>query len=765
MRTSGETNMKTTNAPVEGSPVRLAARARRCWMGLCMVLGAGVLFAAPAAAQHTLRDVSYQTLPGGVVELSLHFEGEAVEPSAFTTNEPPRIAFDFADTANTVSQRNIDIGTGATSGATVVTSGGRTRVVVDLFHPASYRTRVDGDTLLVTVGSDVNSSSPAQAYAATDPTKAPPPTGTDVDNIDFRRGEDGAGRVIVDFNRAGAAVDMRREGDRVLVDIRGATLPGKLEQQLDVTDFATPVRAVETHAVPGGANMAISAGGNFEVSAYQTGTQYVVEITPQQAKKAAEQAQLELGPDGRPKPVYTGDRVTFNFQDIPVRQVLHLIASESGLNIVVADSVQGQITLRLVNVPWDQALDIVLRAKGLDKRQEGNVVWVAQQAEIADREQKLAEARMALEQNAELSSDYIPISYGKAADIAQLLTQGSLQGGGGQGAGGNSRGFLSPRGSVSFDTRTNTLLVNDTPDKIREVRALVAVLDKPVQQVLIESRIVVATDNFARELGVKFGVSGGYEDGRGNVITTTGTLDGADAMINQALVNRFNHNGSGLPVVMPGGTPGNIATPSLGDRLNVNLPVASSAGSFGLAILGADYLLDLELSAAQSEGKSEIISTPRVITASQQPAVITQGQQIGYQTVTSAGQGGGQLPQVQFKDATLELGVTPTITPDGKVYLDLDVKKDSLAGYYPGATGQIPILDHREIKTAVLVDDGATVVLGGILEVTKSDTVSKVPLLGDIPGIGALFRNKNNSSNRAELLVFVTPRVLSSNIQ
>lgn len=758
--------MKTTNAPVEGGLVRLAARMRRRWTGLCMTLGVGLLLAGPAVAQHTLRDISYQTLPGGVVELSLHFDGAAVEPSAFTTNDPPRIALDFADTANTVSQRNIDIGTGATSGATVVTSGGRTRVVVDLFQPASYRTRADGDTLLVTVGSDVNSSSPAQAYAATDPTKAPPPTGTDVENIDFRRGDNGAGRVIVDFNRAGAAVDMRRERDRVLVDIRGATLPGKLQQQLDVTDFATPVRAIETRAVPGGASMAISAGGNFEASAYQTGTQYVVEIAPQQARKAAEQAEVQLGPDGRPKPVYSGSRATFNFQDIPVRQVLHLIASESGLNIVVADSVQGQITLRLVNVPWDQTLDIVLRAKGLDKRQEGNVVWVAPQAEIAAREQKLAEARMALEQNAELSSDYIPISYGKAADIAQLLTQGSLQGGGGQGSGSNnSRGFLSPRGSVSFDTRTNTLLVNDTPDKLREVRALVAVLDKPVQQVLIESRIVVATDNFARELGVRFGVSGGYEDGQGNVITTTGSLNGTDTMINQALVNRFNHNGSGLPVVTPGGTPGGIASPSLGDRLNVNLPAANSAGSFGLAILGADYLLDLELSAAQTEGKSEIISTPRVITANQQPAVITQGQQIGYQTVTSAGQGGGQLPQVQFKDATLELGVTPTITSDGKVFLDLDVKKDSLAGYYQGATGEIPILDHREIKTAVLVDDGATVVLGGILEITKSDTLKKVPLLGDIPGIGALFRNKSNSSNRAELLVFVTPRILNNNIQ
>jgi type IV pilus assembly protein PilQ len=758
--------MNTFNAHVRGGSAQLAARFLRHGAGLGLLLLAGLALAAPAFAQHTLKDISYQALPGGAVELSLHFDGAAVTPSAFTTDTPPRIALDFADTANTVPQRNIDIGTGSTSGASVVTAGGRTRVVVDLFRPASYRTRVDGDTLIVTVGNGVNDSSTAQAYAGTDPTKAPPPTGTDISNIDFRRGDNGAGRVIVDFNRPGAAVDMRRDGDRVVVDIGQASLPTKLAQHLDVTDFATPVRSVETRAMPGGAEMEIAAGGNFEASAYQTGSQYVIEVTPKQEKAKAKAP--ELGPDGRPKPVYTGNRVTFNFQDIPVRQVLHLIASESNLNIVVADSVQGQITLRLVNVPWDQALDIVLRAKGLDKRRDGNVVWVAPQAEIAAREQKIAEARVALEQNAELVSDYIPISYGKAADIAKLLTSGSLQGGGGSGTGNNSRGFLSPRGSVSFDVRTNTLLVNDTPDKIREVRALVAVLDKPVQQVLIESRIVVATDEFTRELGVKFGVSGGYEDSKGNVITTSGDLNTADAMINQALVNRFAGNGSGLPVVTPGGTPGGIATPSLDNRLNINLPAAASTGSFGLAILGADYLLDLELSAAQTEGKGEVISSPRVITANQQEASIQQGQQIGYVTYQNSGGAGGGVgqPTVQFKDAVLELKVTPTITADDRVFLQLEVKKDAVAGYTtPPGGGQIPNLDHREISTSVLVDNGATVVLGGILEITKTDTVKKVPFLGDIPGLGALFRNKNNINNRAELLVFVTPRILSTNLQ
>ncbi|MGB8635536.1 MAG: type IV pilus secretin PilQ [Rhodanobacteraceae bacterium] len=726
------------------------------WVGMLLLLVATLVLAAPAYAQHTLKDLSYQVLPGGKVALSLHFDGAAPNPTAFTTDKPPRIALDFADTANTVSNRSVDIGTGATSGVTIVTSNGRTRVVIDLFRPATYRTNVKGDTLVVDVANGKESIGNSQSYAATDPTKAPPPSDVSVSNIDFRRGDNGAGKIIIDFSGPGANADMQRKDDQIKVNLGQVRLPGKFAKHLDVTDFATPVRFIETRAVPGGASMQIAASGNIETSAYQTGTQYVVTVEPKTAPKKKEP---ELGADGRPKAVYTGDRVTFNFQDIPVRQVLHLIASESNFNLVVADSVGGQVTLRLVNVPWDQALDIVLRAKGLDKRKEGNVIWVAPQKEIADREQAIAEARQQQEQNAELISAYIPISYGKAADIAKLMTEGSMKGGGGGGGkGAQTRGFLSPRGSVSFDQRTNTLLVNDTPDKVNQVRALVAKLDKPVEQVLIESRIVVATDDYARDLGVKFGVSGGYEDKNGNVITTSGSLNATDGMVNQALVNRFNNTGSGLPVVTP------TNTPSLGDRLNVNLPAATKAGSFGLAILGADYLLDLELSAAQTEGKSEIISSPRVITANQQQATISQGQQIGYQTVTSSGAGGGALPQVQFKDVTLKLEVTPTITADGRVFLNLNVHKDSLAGYYQGPTGQIPIIDTRQIQTSVLVDNGATVVLGGILEINKTDNLTKVPFLGDIPGVGALFRNKSKKSNHAELLVFVTPRILDQKL-
>lgn len=762
----GIKQMNTTNAHVRGSSKRTFARTHqaRTHQGLAVLLAllCGLTLTGIASAQQALENVSYQVLPGGTVQLNLQFDGPAPAPSkVFTTAEPPQIALDFAGVENTVSKRNIDIGTGSTSGITLASAGGRTRMVIDLFRPSSYSTSIVGDTLHITVANGM-SSGEVVAYAATDPTKVSANTGPSITGIDFRRGTNGAGRVVVDFSTTGANANLHREGDRVVVDLDRVQVPEQLVQHLDVMDFATPVKFIETRDVRGGAQLNIAAVGDFEVSAYQTGTQYVVEVAPP-AEVKADKPEIKLGPDGRPLPVYTGERVTFNFQDIPVRQLLHLIAGLSNLNIVIADSVGGQITLRLINVPWDQALDVVLRAKGLDKRKSGNVVWIAPQEEIAKREQKIAEARAAQEQHAELIADYIPISYGKAEDIAKLLTEGGGAGGGAAGAGGANadRGFLSARGSVTFDQRTNTLLVNDTPEKIREIRALVATLDKPVEQVLIESRIVVATDNFTRELGVRFGLTGGYEDSDGNVVTTSGSLFAADNMAQNALVNRFNNNGSGLPVIG-----GDAGVPALGDRLNINLPsTLTGTSGFGIAILGADYLLDLELSAAQSEGKSEIISSPRVVTANQQPAVIKQGQQIGYVTYQSSGGGGGGQANVQFKDAVLELKVTPTITADRRVFLDLNVKKDTLADLVPSPGGGfVPQIDTREVSTSVLVDNGQTVVLGGIYEFEKREDVTKVPFLGDIPWLGALFRNKQTSNNRAELLIFVTPRILSEDL-
>lgn len=722
---------------VRGRVMRHASR--YMLMGLLI---AGTAWASAAmAATTTLKNISYDALPGGSVELHMDFgDGPVPQPKIFTTGNPPRIAVDFADTAN-AAPRHLDVGKGSTSGVSAVSAGGRTRVVVELMRESSYRSRVEGNSLVLTVNNGSTDQSVTTA-ATIDPTKALPSSsnGPAISNIDFRRGPNGEGRVLINFSGSGANAEMTRKGDKVLVTIDHANLPANLAQRLDTLDFATPVQSIVTRAGNGGgARMEIAVKGDVETSAYQTADQYVVEVAPKKADATRDAKLARLGQE----PSYNGKRVTFNFQDIPVRSALQLIADISGLNLVASDSVGGSVTLRLVNVPWDQALDVILRAKSLDKRRNGNVVWVAPQAELAKYEQDLADAKLKAQDTAELVTDYVPISYGKASDIAKLLTTGSMQGGGGSGGANQQRGFLSPRGSVSFDERTNTLLLNDTPEKIRQLRDLIAVLDKPVQQVLIESRIVVATDDFTRELGAKFGVSGKQTNPSGQVLQLGGAL---------------------------GNTIGSNTAPSTvgSGGLNVNLPTTLKGGSFGLAILGANYAIDLELSAAQTEGRGEVISSPRVITANQQEAVIRQGQEIGYVTFqNSAGSGAGSgTATVQFKDAVLELKVTPTITADNRVYLAINVKKDALDGYVdaPGS-GKIPTINTREINTSVLVDNGQTVVLGGIYEVNKNNTISKVPGLGDIPGIGALFRNTRRTNTKAELLIFVTPRILSDTLQ
>lgn len=751
------TFMTTTAANNPGrSSGPLVRRLRRCLPALALL---GVLGSGTASAENVLEKITYNTLPGGKVEVTLQLSGPANEPQVFTTDTPPRIALDLADTRSALAQRSVDINTGSTASVSAVEAAGRTRVVVDLVRPSSYESKIDGRNLILTVANGVTGSATATAMVNNDPTKAVAARGVEVSNLDFRRGKNGEGRVVINFSGEGATTDVKREGDKIVLDLYNAQLPANLAQRMDLLDFATPVQFIEARSRSNGARLEITAKGPFEQMAYQSGNEYVLEIAP---KKAEAETKREKGAP----PEYTGARVTFNFQDIPTRSVLQLIADVSDLNIVVADSVTGNVTLRLINVPWDQALDLVLQAKGLDKRRRENVIWVAPQKEIADREQALEDARIALEQRVELDSAYIKVSYGKAKDIAALLSsKAGGSGGGGGGEGGATKGFLSGRGSVTFDERTNTLLVNDTPEKLREIRELVLTLDRPVQQVLIESRIVIATDEFAKELGVRFGVSGGYEDSNGNVIALSGSQVGADTMANVALNNRFAGD-RGTPVSAPGQIPGGIAVPALGNRLGVNMPAASPAGSFGLAILGADYLLDLELSAAQTEQRGEVISSPRVITANQQEAVIKQGQEIGYVTYQQGSSGGAGQATVSFKDAVLELKVTPTITNDERVVLALNVKKDNIAALVanPGG-GFVPQIDKREINTTVLVDDGQTVVLGGVYEVETRTDVKKVPFLGDIPGVGALFRNKRNNNDKAELLIFVTPRILNESLK
>ena len=583
---------------------------------------------------------------------------------------------------------------------------------------------------------------------AVDPAKQVPAE-VAVADIDFKRGDGGAGKLVLRFDGEGAAPDLRTEGGQVIVNVGNASLPAALQRPLNVTDFATPVQRIDANQGAKGTQIVLSTQGAFEPLAYQTGRDYIVEIVPRAeapARAVGASAANTVAATGQAAQAdtrtYKGRPVTFNFQDVPVRTVLQLIAELSDLNIVASDSVTGNVTLRLINVPWDQALDIVLQAKSLDKRRSGNVVWVAPQAEIAKFEQDIANARLALEESAEMITEYIPISYGSAEDIAKLLTEESLNSQGNQGNQGSqgqqSRGFLSMRGSLSHDRRTNTLLVIDIPQRVEEIKRLVETLDKPVDQVVIESRIVIANESFARDLGARFGVRGVKDR-----LVTSGSLDANNSLVNSVL------NGDTPPTWGP-----------YNQALNNDFSIRDlNPGSIAFTILGNTIDWDLELQALQEESRGEVVSNPRVVTSNQREAVIRQGREIGYMTVT--GTGADRTPTVQFKEALLELKVTPTITADGRVFLNLAVKKDEVQDYTAiEGYGAVPNLAKREVTTAVLIEDGQTVVIGGVYEFSDRDQVSKVPFLADLPILGNLFKTKGRSKDKAELLIFVTPRVL-----
>ena len=573
------------------------------------------------------------------------------------------------------------------------------------------------------------------------------PGALEISNIDFKRGDGGAGRLIVRFNGKGAMPDLRNQGSSVIVDVGNAVLPSVLQKPMNVVDFATPVQRVDAHSAGAGSQVVLSTNGAFESLAYQSGNEYVVEIVPRAAQSAVGSTASSAIAGGSAKVAtagaraYSGRPVTFNFQDVPVRTVLQLIAEESNLNIVASDTVQGNVTLRLVNVPWDQALEIVLRAKGLDQRRDGGVVWVAPQPELAKFEQDKEDARIAIDNRVDLITDYVQINYHSATAIYKALTEAKGIGntGGSGGGGGNNNqqenGFLSPRGRLVADERTNTLMISDIPKKVAQMRELINVIDRPVDQVLIEGRIVIATDTFARDLGAKFGIGGRHSYNNG---ANTGTI------------------GSTAPAT---------GTANATRGLNVNLPADSftdgTPASLAYTLLGANFNLDLELSALQEEGRGEVISNPRIITANQREGYIRQGKEIGYVTITG-GAGGQATPNVQFKDVLLELRVTPTITNDGRVFLNLNVKKDEVESYIVLAGyGQVPTISKREINTAVLVEDGQTVVIGGVYEFNDRSDVAKVPFLGDIPFLGNLFKKKGRLKDKAELLIFITPKVLS----
>ena len=600
----------------------------------------------------------------------------------------------------------------------------------------------------------------AQVTTATsiDPAKQVPGA-ISVSNIDFKRGDGGAGRLILHFSGNGAVPDLRNQGSSVVVNVGNAQLPASLQRPMNVVDFATPVQRIDASPSGGGTQIVLSTNGPYESMAYQTGNDYIVEVVPRAAAPAASKSNASAGPDtgmgatvsNTATRTYSGHPVTFNFQDVPVRTVLQLIAEESNLNIVASDTVQGNVTLRLVNVPWDQALDLVLQAKGLDKRRSGNVVWIAPQSEIAKYEQDKEDARIAIENRAEMVTEYVPISYGNAEDIAKLLTEDAKSGTGGGGAGGGggqSRGFLSPRGSISFDRRTNTLLIIDIPQRVASIKDLVRLLDKPVDQVVIEARIVIANESFARELGAKFGISG-----KNNNVYFNNTVAN-----NVTTQNSYNSAANANSAVPP---PNPLVQPTLTRGLNVNLPsTLAGASSLALSILNGGYALDIELSALQTEGRGEVISNPRIVTSNQKEAVIRQGQEVPYLTITGSAAGGSQVPQVQFKEALLELKVTPTITNDGRVFLNMNVKKDEVSGFTDTGFGEVPNIAKREVNTAVLMEDGQTVVIGGVYEFQDRSDLSKVPFLADLPVLGNLFKKHGRTKSKAELLIFVTPKVL-----
>ena len=540
---------------------------------------------------------------------------------------------------------------------------------------------------------------------------------------------DGAGRVVVRLTDPHTPINLRQVGDQVVVDFVGTDLPKSLMRRFDASDFGTAVTGFDAPRSGNDARLLISAKGDYDQLAYQTNDQYVVEIQPKAKVQAVQDERRQ----------YTGEKMTMNFQDIDTRALLQLLADTSGQNIVVSDSVHGSVTLRLQNVPWDQALDIVLRTKGLDKRQDGNVIIVAPADEISAREKAELAARKDLQELEPLRSEYLQVNYAKAADMASLIKS-------------TGRSLLSPRGNVSVDARTNTLLLQDTADRLEDIRRLVSTLDIPVRQVRIESRLVIVNNDFQRELGAVLGFTGVGKNGNNGLVTTTGSAAGVDTIVSSALTNLAGGGGTS-PVTVPTGS-------SASTRYNVNLPAASPAGSIALGILGSDYLLDLELSAAQTETRADVISSPSVITSNQKQATILQGTEIPYQESASSG-----ATSIQFKDAVLSLQVTPQITPDNRIILDLDVKKDTVGTVVVASGGvNVPSIDTQEITTQVLVSDGQTLVLGGILQTNHRVDETKVPYLGDIPVLGNLFKTTTKTNDKDELLIFVTPKILHEGV-
>jgi type IV pilus assembly protein PilQ len=696
---------------------------------LALAVLAGSAF--PAFAQNVIQSINSSQQAGSEVIRIEMTEPLAALPAGFTVQAPPRIAIDLPGVTNGLGKSTVDINQGNLRSVNIAQSGERTRLVLNLKAPAGYRAQIDGKVLIVSLDNNAPATLASSSGQTTRFAESLNRTQLSLRDIDFRRGSDGAGRVVVELPNNQVGVDIRQQGQSLVIEFLRSSLPDNLRRRLDVTDFGTPVQSITTTQAGDRVRMLVEPRGAWEHSAYQSDNQFVLEVRAQKV----DPNKLVQGSG------YAGEKLSLNFQNIEVRALLQVIADFTNFNVVTSDTVTGNVTLRLKDVPWDQALDIILQAKNLGLRKSGNVILIAPKDELNAKEKIELEAKKQISELEPLRTQSFQLNYAKAEDIAKGLTgQSTAGGGGGQG---NSR-ILSQRGSVVFETRTNQLFVSDIPSKLEEVQALIAKIDIAVRQVLIESRIVIADDSFGRSLGVRLGgvdlrgVRGGvpgYSVAGDNRIAVGGNLN--------AVAGTTLQTTSGV---------------SLTDTSFVNLPATGTNGfdpaSFALSLFGAtaNRFLNLEISALEADGKGKVVSSPRVITADQQKALIEQGEELPYQVATSSG-----ATSLQFRKANLKLEVTPQITPEGNVILDVDITKDSvgrstLAGF---------AINTKHVKTQVLVENGGTVVIGGIFESNDREDITKVPFLGDVPYLGNLFKTRTQSSTKTELLIFLTPKVVT----
>jgi type IV pilus assembly protein PilQ len=697
------------------------------------MLGAGLFALATFAAAQTpapatanlIETINVAGQQGGnvVVRITLK-EALGNPPAGFTINNPPRIAFDFPGTGNGLGKSVQEVGDGDLRNMNIVQAGDRTRLVMNLSKPLGYDTRVDGKTVIITLQGAAGATAAAPAAPVTSHFAEPKPNDSRhaLRDISFRRGPNGEGRIIVDLSDNAVGIDLRQQGKNLVIEFQNTSLPKNLERRLDVLDFATPVQTIDAFAQGGSSRIAIEPKGLWEHSAYQTDNRFIVEIKPivEDPTKLIQGSRVG----------YTGEKLSLNFQNVEVRAVLQVIADFTGFNFITSDTVGGNLTLRLKDVPWDQALDIILQTKGLDMRKNGNVVWIAPRDELATKEKLALEAQAQIADLEPVRTESFQLNYQKADAIQRLV-------------GDKAQPILSKRGSAVVDARTNTLFVQDTPTRLEQVRALIKKIDIPVRQVLIEARIVEASDTFSRNLGARLGIH--------------------DRSNGQSLLNSSNRVQIGGNLVDPAFHTGQISSPvpTLNDFTNVNLPATglsgSPAGVFSMILFneGLTRFINMEVSALQADGKGKIISSPRVITADQIEATIEQGTQIPYQQATSSG-----ATSVSFKSASLSLKVKPQITPDDNIIMDLNIHKDSVGT----VTTSGPSIDTKQITTSVLVQNGGTVVIGGIYSQTETDTTTKIPVLGDVPYVGFLFRSNSKTDNKNELLIFISPRIVKSNL-